>query len=644
MIYYIGNSLSLLSDVETCTLNDAYEYLKDKKEIGLDIETTKKYDKYTNEGLDPYTSKIVMIQIGDLENQYIIDYRDTKTLGKLKLLLEDKNCVKVGHNIKFEYKHIFVNEGIKINNVYDTMIAEQILYNGLYRGFSLLNLIKNYFNIVVDKDIRLGFLTIGSRPFTKSEIQYGADDITYPLKIKKEQFTRICTYNFHGVIKLEMLFVPVLGDIEIKGINFNKKIWLDNYNKNKYALNKQKKVLDDFVIKNNHTQFIEKQLDLFSDETKCNINWGSSQQTIEFFKYLKICPEEVSKHTSRKSYTVNAQILKSYIKNAVIPFEIKSFVYEYLNYKELEQACSTFGENFLNNINPITNRIHSNYKQILNTGRISSGSPNLQNIPAKDEYRRAFDAPTGCKIVNADYSGQEQIILANKSLDVNLLEFYKNPKGDMHSFIASKIFRVNIEEIISAKLAPIPTAYEKSLIEFRQIAKAAGFAINYGGTGYTIAKNLGITEEVGNTVYDEYFKAFPGLKNYFKITQDRTLRAGYILIDNITNRKTFFDKPITNKEIGSIKRMALNFPIQGEAGSITKLAAIFFRQEMIKLKLDKHIYITNLVHDEINVECLDVYGAFTALKLEKAMAKAANIWCKTIPLKASAKVVDYWTH
>jgi DNA polymerase I-like protein with 3'-5' exonuclease and polymerase domains len=117
----------------------------------------------------------------------------------------------------------------------------------------------------------------------------------------------------------------------------------------------------------------------------------------------------------------------------------------------------------------------------MNTGRLSSGQkgapkrgmpqmPNMQNIPSDNRTRGCFQAEKGNVLIVSDYSGQEQIVLANKSLDDDLLEFYAKGLGDMHSFIASKIF----PELGDLSLDEIKDNHKGK----RQIAKGAGFAIN----------------------------------------------------------------------------------------------------------------------------------------------------------------------
>lgn len=633
--YYIGNS-ELIEDLPRATIEEAYEYLKNKKVVALDIETTQKYGgKYKGEGLVPHISEIVMVQIGTKQKQFIIDYRVQK-LGKLLDILVNPDIVKVGQNIKFEYLHFYHNERIRIKNVYDTMIAEQILFNGLKPEYSLAALNKKYLNVEVDKSTRLEFLTIGSRPFSLRQIKYGAEDVLYPLQIRDLQLLDLKAKRVTNCMSLEMKFLECLGDIEYKGMHFNKEKWLELYNSNRKLSDEIKKELDDYIIDNfKHTDFVDKQLDLFSDKLKCDISWTSSKQVIRLFNYLGMCPMEKSKTTGNMAFTVNASVLRSSLNtiNKNIKEENKKLLFLYLKFKETEQACTTFGEDFFKHVNPITGRLHSSYNQILNTGRISSRNPNLQNIPSLDAFRACFDSPQGWKIVNADYSGQEQIILANKSQDKDLIAFYEQNLGDMHSYIASKIF----PELATLSLDDI----KKYHSDKRQMAKAAGFAINYGGTGFTIAANLGVSEEIGNFVYTSYFKAFPGLNNFFTKMKKQSKKQGYILIDPISGRKTWFDR---NGNMHKVDKLAQNYPIQGEAGGITKFAVILMRNWILEQKLHNEVFITNIVHDEINLEVKEEYAELAARALEKAMETAGNKWCKIVPLKADAVVTDYWTH
>lgn len=637
-VYFIG--ISSYETIKSATIEQCYDYLKDIPIISIDIETTRAFGGRfgKEEGLDPYLSKIVMLQIGDKNRQYIIDYRYVN-ISILIPLLTDKTKTFVGQNIKFEYKHLLHNLKIRLETLYDTMIVEQILFNGLKVEANLEALNNKYLNIQVDKSIRLRFLDINDRPYTEKEIEYGAQDVLYPLLIRDKQLIDIKHKELNNCVALEMLFIPVLGDIEYKGMHFNQKEWTKTYNENLILANEAKQKLNNYVIRNNkNSYFVKQQLDMFDEEITCNINWDSPLQVVGYFKHIDICPQAVSKTTKKLTYTVNASVLLSSLNtiNNNIPEKKKTLILDYLKYKELTQSCTTFGIDFFKYVNPITNRLHSNYRQILNTGRISSSSPNLQNIPADIRFRRAFDSPDNYKIINADYSGQEQIILANKSQDKDLIYFYEQKLGDMHSFVASKIF----PELSDVPLSEIMDNHKDK----RQIAKAAGFAINYGGNGYTISQNLGIPSQQGDIVYDAYFKAFPGLKNYFVKIQRETLKNGYILIDPISNRKYWFQPPKSPKAKSKIERAALNYPIQGEAGGITKFAPILFRRWILDNNLENKVYITNIVHDEINIEGHEDYSELVSKNLEDCMKKAGAKWCKIVPLGAKAVITDFWNH
>ena len=631
---FIGNN-SLLEN--TATIDECYDYLKGKGALAIDIETTRKYYKYENEGLDPYTSKIVMFQIGDKERQYIIDTR-VIDISKLLPILVDPDVEIIGQNLKFEYKHLLHNYGIKINNLYDTMLVEQIIYNGLNYNNSLEALNKRYLGVQVDKSTRLEFLDIKDKPFSLRQINYGAEDTLFPLLIRDKQIPKVFKKKVQGVLKLEFQYLSVLGDMEMNGMYFDKEIWINTYNENLIEFNKAQDELNQFVLNNySDSRFINRQLSLFDTGVTCNIKWTSSKQVIEFFKYLEICPQEVSKTTKKLSYTVNAKVVKSSLLSDFkdISNELKELVNRYLHFKEIEQSVTTFGINFLKYVNPITNRMHSNYSQIVRTGRSSSSGPNLQNIPSAKGFRSAFSCAVGWKIINADYGGQETLCLAEKSREPNIIKLI-NDGGCMHSFVARHIF----PELKDLSDKEIKTNHKQA----RNTSKAAGFAIQFGGTGFTISKNLGISTEEGDFVYDSYFKAFPDLKDYFEKVKAETYKQGFILIDPITGRKQWYKDPSNDQERGAIDRKSLNSPIQGMAGNITKLAGILFKNWINKNEYNEVVKLTNIVHDEINAEVKEEYGEETAKALSECMEKAGNVWVKIVHLKADAQIVDYWSH
>lgn len=622
--------------------------------IGFDIETT---------GLDPHTCDLIMFQVGDEHRQFVIDTRVVDIHGLLPYMFNEENFI-VGQNLKFEYKWIKTKYGICMKGMYDTMIMEKLLYNGEDFRYSLKDIAFRYLGYVADKSIRMNFLEKGDKPFSKDEIIYGAYDVILPCKIATEQLRVLEEQGKMHLLEMETEVTRSLGDIEHKGLFFDKDKWTALYEENLIHYKKAQQPLDAFVIDNDITRFIQKQTDLFITEPIVTIKWTSSKQVIELLKMYNACPQEKSKQTKKLAFTVEAKVLKTSLNgiNKNANPEIKQFIKDYIGFKEYEQRVTTFGIKFFKYINPVTGRLHSNYNQIINTGRMSSSGPNLQNIPGDVRFRHCFTAPFGHNIVNADFSGQENIVLANKSLDKDLLEFYAKGNSDMHSFIASKIYNTPYEDFIEAVEAKdnkmTLTTAQMDLLTKRGIAKAAGFAINYGGNGFTISKNLGLPPSEGDAVYDAYFKAFPGLRKYFDKVIADTLEKGYITINELSKRsyslptfkrmKSMENDPRKKSQYmalrSAIGRLALNYPVQGTAGDITKTAVAKYRQWLIKNDLFDKVFITNIVHDEINVEAPKELAAQAAEGLEQCMYDAGKIWCKTVELKAVAAIGDYWAH
>jgi len=719
-IWFIGPVAEYSDAVQYSTIEECYNYLKDKMEIGEDIETTYKFPKntYKNEqvyspGLDPYLSKVVMLQLGTKEQVFVIDTRSVD-ISILLPLWENKERLWIGHNLKFEVKHLLHNYGIIHHKIYDTMLVEQNLTNGLSLGYSLEKLAGRYLGIkpvekqkdlfieededaaYIDKSIRMGFLNIGLKSFTEEQILYGADDITYPIEIKKKQALGYNGYKPVQVNDIENEFCLVLADIELKGMTFDQEQWLKTYKENLVIYQKRKEKLDKWVVDNfkEDIKFCSVP-DLFNTNIQCTIEWSSSKQVITLMKKLGYCPQEKSKSTGYVEYTVGAKALlkllpskykEMYIddKETDIVDPKNDLILNYLLLKTSEQSCTTFGKDFLKYVHPITGRLHSSYRQILNTGRISSKNPNLQNIPADVNYRKAFVAPEGYSLLNADYSSQESRVLAEVSGDAAMISFFNDGHPihgeDYHSFTATKMFSLMRDEpdlIVSKKTHP----------EERNAAKSISFKIAYGGSAYTLKDDFGVEEEVAQEFIDSYMKAFPALDNYFKSGREKAVKKGYV--DIVPDRRywepdfkkmqelvekawSFYPsnykdlsqeakqevKEEINKEHpeikkywseyfslkGSLERCSQNYPIQGLSGSQTKMAGVLFRRYQLENNLRDTVYLTSLVHDECLAESKKEFAEQGLKLLEEKMIEGANLFCKKVKMGASGNVCVYWSH
>jgi DNA polymerase-1 len=508
--------------------------------------------------------------------------------------------------------------------------------------------------------------------FTVDFIRYSGTDVVYLHEIRRQQEELIKEKNCTLSIDLDNRFVIVLSYIEYCGMKLDVEKWLNRLGKIKNEAEELRKELDNYVIENKYDKFVDLQTDLFNPGLSTNINWNSATQVIKLFEMMGVDVEIVDKGVVKKT-TESSQLVKQ-----VEEFPILE---TYIRYKECQKNIGTYGDNWLKLINPVSGRIHTSYKQLMNTGRLSSGGrnkatgeayPNFQNIPSDVETRSCFVAEEGNTLIGCDYTGQEQIVLVNKCLDENLLEFYRKDLGDMHSFVASKMY----PELDGMPLDDIKKKHK----EKRQAAKVAGFAINYGGSGRGIADQLGLTLDQGQHIYDSYFRAFPGLKSYFEKAKQFGLKNGYVLISEVTGKKSYVDNyewymekksKMTNdfwesykrhkesntptfrelkKEVqafsmkkGEIERMSLNYPIQGESSEITKLSCVlFWHNYLVPNKLLFTVKFVNTIHDENLVECPQSLAEECANALQDAMEKAGSKFCKTIPLKADPCIAPYW--
>jgi DNA polymerase-1 len=641
---------------------DVIQYFKDKPEIEFDTETT---------GFDPYTCKLLSAQFGDENRQYVVDTQ-TIDIRLFKDILESKKILM--QNAKFDLRFLYVND-IWPNDVYDTFLGESVLNMGRKRiKKSLDALVYRYTKENMDKEVRG---VIHKEGLSKRVIIYAANDVRYLSMIKRKQLTKINEVELSKALDLDNQFVKVLAYVEYCGFKLDGNKWQAKMDADISRLTQAEKALDNYIFDNNMRKYIDNQLDMFSDDLKTKLNWSSSKQVIELFKDIGIDTKTKDKSTGMMKDSVDAKVLAPQ-KNKfdIIPL--------YTDYQQASKLTSTYGQNVLKQIHPVTGRIHTSFRQLMDTGRMSCGGTdrargiellNLQNVPADEAHRSCFVPEEGNTMIVADYSGQESVVFANFSKDLEIIDFYKKGMGDMHSFIASKIY----PELEGLDLAEIKSKHKSK----RQNAKAAGFAIQYGGVGATISGNLNLSKEEGDAIYDGYFKAFPGIKDYFARCKSKALANGYVELNSVSNRKSFIDffdeykeyehkinvpgfwedyrthkesnselfkshyKPIVREYFkfkGMIERKSLNYPIQGSSAEITKFAALKFFNYIKDKNLLGIVKICNIVHDEIVVECPDRYAETIAKQLQHCMEEAGKPFCKIVPLKADPWQGTYWNH
>ncbi len=612
-IRFVGTN-SPLNDIETATIQECQAYCESKTVLGVDTET---------EGFDFTCKKLIMFQIGDKDRQYVIDTREV-SIEPLKEVLQSNSIVKVLHNAKFDYKFIKKWAGISMEEMYDTFLAERVINCGKQDyGYSLSRCVERYLGHTLDKETRNKFIGLKGQPFTVDQITYGANDVVYLLDIREKQLVKIHSLELQQVARLENAVVKVFAEIEYEGLYIDKDKWTAMAEDNVKLAFEQELMLDDIVLEHPLLQHyrVPVQVDMFApiDEVrKTHIKWSSPMQTLELFRNLVPDLEDV-----------NGKKLNKYrYKHKLID--------EYIRYKERTKLANAYGTKFFNYVN-CDGKVHTNFSQILDTGRVSSSKPNMQQIPSDNTFRNCFIAPDGWVFVSSDYSSQELNVIAYGSQDPVWLDALE--KGlDLHGVCADLVFE--------DKWRSADDTEKKKL---RTQIKAINFGLAYGMGPFKLADTLQISKQEAEDLIEKYFTEFPNIREFLTKLGTFGTHNGYIRTFKPFKRRRWFDSWYPKMwndrdkmmELGSIERASKNTPIQGSSADMTKLALIYIYKE-IQANWEGSVKIVMTVHDQIDTICKQEVAKEWAVKMTELMEKAA---IKIIPnglLKADTNISETW--
>ena len=277
-----------------------------------------------------------------------------------------------------------------------------------------------------------------------------------------------------------------------------------------------------------------------------------------------------------------------------------------LDYRGLRKLLSTYIEPFPQYISPADGRVHTTFNQALTaTGRLSSSTPNLQNIPIRTEQgreiRKAFvPGVPGKVMMSADYSQIELRVMAHLCGDEHLVQAFRDGQ-DVHAATAAKIFRKPVEEVNADE---------------RRMAKTANFGIMYGISSFGLAQRLKCPRAVAKKLIEDYFASFPSIRSFIDGTLAKARETLYT--ETMFGRRRYIsDINSHNANIRAIaERNAVNAPIQGTAADIIKLAMIRVAARLRKEGL-KAVMVLQ-IHDELLLEVPEnEIDAVKALLLEE---------------------------
>jgi DNA polymerase-1 len=523
-------------------------------------------------------------------------------LRTLKPLLEDASIGKRGHDLKV-VALVLSRSGITLRGLdFDSILASYLLdanrSNHVLEEVALEHL---GYRAHTEEDVRgKGARSTAFQAMSPEDLRsFAAERADLAWQLSGKLAPLIISEQLEPVYRdLEMPLIPVLVDIERAG------------------------VLVDGPLLATQSRHLEQELASYTARIyelareEFNINSPVQLGRILFEKLAL----PVAKKTGKtRSASTAAEVLEELAAVHELPRLV-------LDWRALQKLKSTYIDALPLMVHPVTGRVHTSFNQaIAATGRLSSSEPNLQNIPIRSELgreiRRAFIAAPGSVLISADYSQIELRVLAHLAGEEALMEAFRTGE-DIHDRTAARLFGTN---------------HGLSRHEMRSRSKMVNYAVLYGKTAFTLAKDINVSQEAAQEFINAYFTGFPHVRAFIDRTLEEARQSGVVrtmfgrrrLMPNLTSR---------NFQMRSqAEREAVNMPIQGTAADILKRAMIDLHAALPHSGLRVQMILT--VHDELVFECAREDANAVAALVRERMEGAATL---SVPLTVDVGIADNW--
>lgn len=712
--------------------NEFTNWIRTQVRYNLDIETNLS-DKWNEFKL--MTIQFGSCEFSPKRKQYLFQwsYLTNKQKQTIKEILEDDSQQKLTHNGRFEYI-VLRFHGITIGNLYDTMLAEKILKGGMEaQEYSLADISWKYLRIIMNKDEQTQF---GDNIITDNKILYACTDVLYLDIIQRMQIQEGAKENLLNVFALEMEVLPAFCDITYEGMILDQEKWRENIKLAEPLVAEAYKQLNTFLMQEPFYTYA-KGMQFVSEEDRVVINFNSVQQRTELLKLLfpdimggtKVIVTKYVRDNAKFMDTNDMLLLNEYMSKSytrmegrlidqhrdyliaqgylipageitinwgsrdqclgviqrVLPKlrslaeeETAKFSHPILQarseYMDSLKLLNAYGEDFIRKYVCSDGKVRTSFNQVLSTGRVSSSSPNMQQLPVKDSvgtrYRNAFIAEEEWVFVDSDYTGQELALLAYASKDPVWISAIERGE-DLHSVCADLVFAKDwkIAKEDNCGFFNMIVNGDGTLVQAKQkcnckkhkilrtAVKTVNFGLCYGMSEIKLAGTIKVSRQEAIDLINDYFKVFPAIKRTLEFLGHFGIRNGYIQTFAPFFRKRWFpywyenrmfiDSHISgvkfNGTLGEIERASKNMPFQGGGSDMVKVALILIRSYIKEHKLQDTVKLQMQVHDQVTTKCKAEFANAWKLIMDDIMCEAAKIIIPTGLLKAETNVTPVWT-
>jgi DNA polymerase I len=525
-------------------------------------------------------------------------------LAALKGVLENPSIEKIGHDLKFDLM-MLAHQGITLKGLeFDTMLASYVL-DATRSSHTIEEIALEHlgYKALTQEDIcGTGQKAIPLPHLPAAALlSFAGERADLAWKLAEKLRVQVREQGVETLFRdLEMPLVPVLADIESHGVRIDLP-----------ALASQSTRIDAELASRSARIF-----ELAGEEF--NIN-SPKQLSVILFDKLQLPTAKRTGKTKVASTAVDV------LEDLALTHELPKLI---LEWRALMKLKGTYIDALPQLVHARTARVHTSFNQaVAATGRLSSSDPNLQNIPIRTdlgrEIRRAFTAQPGFVLISADYSQIELRVLAHLAQEEALIDSFRRGE-DIHDRTALKVFGPN-------------SGLDKH--ELRRRAKIINYALLYGKTAFTLARDIGVTPAVAQEFIDAYFGGFPRVRTFIDRTIEEARKTGFV--ETMFGRRRMV--PELNSRNGQIRqgaeRMTVNFPIQGTAADILKKAMLRVHDVLSGGRRADAARMILTVHDELLIESPEQAATEVSEQLREAMQGAATL---NVPLTVDVGIGPNW--